>query len=141
MKYIFIIMSLMLVIGCQQPEEENLSAHNSQNSVDWPGKYFGVLPCADCEGIETEIELFSDLTFIRSMKYLGKNEIVFADEGKFSWNEKGNKIILKSENANFKDIFFVGENILIQLDQNGDRIKGNLSQHYILKKNKKSLSL
>ena len=29
------------------------SAHNAQNSLDWAGDYQGILPCADCEGINT----------------------------------------------------------------------------------------
>ena len=35
--------------------------HNSQNSLDWEGVYKGILPCADCDGIETEIVINSDL--------------------------------------------------------------------------------
>lgn len=29
----------------------------AETSLDWVGEYKGVFPCADCEGIETELEL------------------------------------------------------------------------------------
>ena len=38
------------------------STHNAQNSLDWNGTYKGVLPCADCAGIEKEITLYKDQT-------------------------------------------------------------------------------
>ena len=60
--------------------------HNAQNSLDWSGIYTGVLPCADCEGIETTIILKSDNTYLKTEKYLGENE-VFESEGNFSISE------------------------------------------------------
>ena len=36
-------------------------SHNSMNSLDWEGIYTGLLPCADCEGIQTVIKLNRDL--------------------------------------------------------------------------------
>ena len=35
-------------------------AHNSRNSLDWAGIYEGVLPCADCPGIQTRLTLSRD---------------------------------------------------------------------------------
>ena len=32
----------------------------SQNALDWPGMYEGVLPCASCEGIQTTLTLLAD---------------------------------------------------------------------------------
>ena len=48
----------------------------AQNSLDVVGTYKGVLPCADCEGMETMIELKSDSTYSRVITYLGKRKIV-----------------------------------------------------------------
>ena len=33
------------------------AAHNSRNALDWAGTYEGVLPCADCPGIQTRLSL------------------------------------------------------------------------------------
>ncbi|NNG81444.1 copper resistance protein NlpE N-terminal domain-containing protein [Acinetobacter sp. ANC 5378] len=32
-----------------------------ETSLDWAGEYKGVFPCADCEGIETDLELKSNV--------------------------------------------------------------------------------
>ena len=39
------------------------SSDNSQTSLDWDGIYYGVLPCADCPGIQTTLYLNKDLSF------------------------------------------------------------------------------
>lgn len=105
----------------------------SQNALDWNGVYQGVLPCADCEGIKTTIILNQDLTFVKQVQYLGKDEQVFEEKGTFKWNETGSRIILEGiEQA--PNQFIVGENQLIQLDMRGDRISGELADKYILSK-------
>ena len=47
------------------------SGDNSQNSLDWEGTYRGILPCADCEGIETKITLSANGTYEYKASYLG----------------------------------------------------------------------
>src|SRR5690606_18798136 len=49
-------------------------ADNSRNSLDWAGTYRGVLPCADCEGIETVITLAEDGSFREHTRYLGRQD-------------------------------------------------------------------
>ena len=48
--------------------------HNSRNSLDWDGIYSGILPCADCEGIKTDIQLHKDGTYRMARKYLGMGD-------------------------------------------------------------------
>ncbi|HOD11102.1 MAG TPA: copper resistance protein NlpE N-terminal domain-containing protein, partial [Flavobacterium sp.] len=82
MKKVVIAVSLVFLslISCQKQAEKdgksddtttvvNDSAsstvsdeHNSQNSLDYLGMYKGVLPCADCNGISTNIILSKDLS-------------------------------------------------------------------------------
>ena len=45
--------------------------HNAKNSLDYIGMYKGVVPCADCEGIETTLWL-DDNNFVLITNYLGK---------------------------------------------------------------------
>ena len=107
---------------------------NSQNSLDWSGTYKGITPCADCEGIETQIVLNKDLTYTLKTKYLGKGDgKVFQDAGSFVWDKSGGNITLeglKGSPSQYK----VGENKLIQLDMNGQLITGAFSEKYVLKK-------
>lgn len=101
----------------------------SQNSLDWAGSYEGVLPCASCEGIQTLITLQSDNSFVQETVYLGKDEKILKLMGKAAWDEKGQKITLEDGTQ-----YLVGENQLFMLDTEGQRITGDLSANYVLKK-------
>ena len=106
--------------------------HNSRNSLDWNGTYHGTLPCADCEGIHTMIELNKDETFKITQEYLNKNTKT-EETGKFSWSADGGTISFKTKD-NSKFSYKVGEARLIQLDQEGKEITGGLADKYILVK-------
>jgi heat shock protein HslJ len=111
--------------------EGKIIGDNSMTSVDWPGTYRGVLPCADCEGIKTQIVLNKDLSYVLKTSYIGRGDSIFQTKGTFKWNENGSKITL--DNAN-KQTYQVGENKLFHLDKNGNRITGNLEKNYIMQK-------
>jgi len=108
--------------------------HTSQNSVDWAGIYKGVVPCADCEGIETLLVLNPDNTYLLRTTYLGKPEASANEKtGSLSWNAEGNTVSLNGiENA--PNQYFVGENNITQLDMTGNKIEGNLADKYVLVK-------
>lgn len=112
---------------------EFLDEHNAQNSLDFMGAYKGVLPCADCEGIETHLELESGNSYTKKTIYLDKSDQkTLESSGIFSWNEAGNTIALGGEDL--PNQYFVGENYLIHLDINGSKIAGNLAGKYLLTK-------
>lgn len=135
-------------LGCKNEEKKEASSmetvetldsaivdsHNSENSLDWAGIYEGTLPCADCEGIKTVLELKSDKTFSLSQTYLGKSDSKneFTQKGEFAWNQEGTMIRLRSESSRFQ--FKIGENQLWMMDLKGNIIEGDLADMYILKK-------
>lgn len=117
-------------------EEPNLPiGDNSQTSLDWPGTYFGVLPCASCEGIENWVTLNADGTFELKTNYLGLNdarEEIFT--GTFEWDPTGSMVQLTGLIGNAPGKYKVGENRIWHLDQDGNRIEGDLAEFYILQK-------
>ncbi|TVQ49567.1 MAG: META domain-containing protein [Saprospirales bacterium] len=113
--------------------------HTSKIALDWNGVYTGVLPCANCEGIETRIVLKQDGRYERSMKYLGKEDLTKHEEGQFEWDESGNSVLLISEMGN--QLYQVGENVLFHLDEDGSRITGELAANYRLIKNRVDFNL
>lgn len=111
----------------------NIAAHNAKNSLDYIGTYKGILPCADCEGLETVICINENNTYNIKTQYQGKGEKVFEQKGTFSWNKEGNTIVL-ADVKNGPNQYFVGENTLTQLDLSGKKITGDLATAYILAK-------
>lgn len=102
----------------------------SANALDWSGSYRGVLPCADCEGIETTVRLNQDQTYVYETHYLGRSSGTTL-QGKFSWNAGGNTITLDGL-KHAPNQFLVGENQLILLDATGHRMQGDLAERYVL---------
>jgi len=120
-----------------QTNDLKSTADNSMTSVDWAGTYQGILPCADCEGIQTQVVLNIDLSYVLKTSYIGKGDSVFHTKGTFKWDESGSKITLDNTE---KQIYQVGENKLFHLDKNGNRITGNLENNYIMEKEKTELT-
>ncbi|TMX42613.1 copper resistance protein NlpE [Vibrio rotiferianus] len=108
------------------------SAHNAQNALDWNGTYTGKLPCADCASIDTTLTLNPDGSYTLVQIYKGKEDGEFKSEGQFTWNESGNTITLVDEAA--PNQYFVGENMLMKLDMNGEKATGELASFYNLSK-------
>lgn len=117
----------------QDMPQEEISAHTSENSLDWNGTYKGLIPCADCPGIETTVVLNTDNTFSYTGIYLERDTKI-EDTGKFMWHNNGSVVHLVGKDVNMK--LKVGENQLIWLDIDGNPIEGELKDHYILKKQK-----
>ncbi|MBL7700001.1 MAG: copper resistance protein NlpE N-terminal domain-containing protein [Chitinophagaceae bacterium] len=108
------------------------TTHTSRTSLDWDGIYRGVLPCADCEGIQKTVYLNKDGSYRLKIKYLGKQTTSSESSGTFEWNSHGNTITL-SENGQPVS-FFVGENTLTELDKSGNKVTGQLAPNYVLSK-------
>lgn len=147
MKKLFLYFGIALsfslnLLSCQSGNKDEtvvsdnvfeVDEHNAQNSLDYWGTYTGTLPCVDCEGIETVIELKQDNTYRINTTYLGKgSNNAFNSEGTFSWNNEGNSITLLNEDE--PNQYFVGENVLFHLDMEGNRITGNQADRYRLEK-------
>lgn len=136
---ILLITLIFLFTGCKQEKSQEklpvIDSHTSQTSVDWAGTYNGMLPCADCSGIKTMLQLENSNEFILRETYKGKSAKIFEEKGTFEWDETGSVISLfiDGEESNFHQ-YKVGENKLFRLDSEGNRIEGELSEFYILTK-------
>lgn len=129
-----------LVLGLQachapkatQTGQQNTSnSDNSQTSLDWAGIYAGLLPCADCEGIETQLQVNKDNTYVLKRKYIGKPAEVITNTGTVKWTADGGRINLEGGDGSS---YRVGENKLTSLDKDGNVITGDLAAKYVLNK-------
>ncbi|NOT10328.1 MAG: copper resistance protein NlpE [Methylococcaceae bacterium] len=133
--FLFIsISSVYCPAFAETSETTNKDAHHAQNSLDWPGIYYGFLPCDDCKGVKATLALNKNSSYILIRQYVGKSEREVVEKGKFTWGEKNNTIILIPRNSTTSKQYFVGENKLIELDNNGNRITGKLADRYILRR-------
>ncbi len=105
------------------------TSHSAQTSLDWFGEYKGVLPCADCEGIETELKLNSDKTYELEQEYKGgkgdgtKSKV----KGTFSFDPANPSIISLDQAADHRK-FFVGENFVEARDiKTGEKLSDTLN--------------
>ncbi|MCG7754198.1 copper resistance protein NlpE N-terminal domain-containing protein [Flavihumibacter cheonanensis] len=130
-----LLLAVLTVAGfsCKTPATSNSlpTGDNSMTSLDWNGVYTGVLPCADCEGIETTLQLMKDKTYTLTRNYLGKSSEPVTSSGTFTWDASGANIQLSGEDPGK---YKVGENQLMHLDKDGNRITGELAANYVLAK-------
>ncbi len=143
------ILLLVLIISCNRPAGDAgnedqafmegvdttpvVDMHTSRIALDYHGKYRGILPCGDCDGIETTIMLLKDDRFEKTLKYLGRDkENVFRSVGHFSWEPDGGVIRLEGDHGYTR--FMVAENFLVHMEDDGARFSGDLGDHYVLQK-------
>lgn len=65
---------------------------------------------------------------------LDRGDKIFKENGKFEWNEAGSAITLSNEEEASETKYQVGENNLTMLNANGERVNGELSKMYVLRK-------
>lgn len=106
---------------------------NAANPLDVVGKYTGTLPCADCEGIASILELKADKNFVLTEEYLGKKKPL-KNVTKGTWIVSGSTLTLQEINKTRKLSYKVEGSNLRQLDMQGKVITGTLADKYILTK-------
>jgi uncharacterized lipoprotein NlpE involved in copper resistance len=111
------------------------SHEHGQTNQDWPGIYKGFTPCFDCIGIKTTLALNKNNTYILMTQYAGKSEREFVEKGKFSLGTLENTIVLTPKNGETSHQYLVSENVLIQLDNKGNRYTGKDAERYTLRRN------
>ncbi|MDD1619917.1 MAG: copper resistance protein NlpE [Methylococcaceae bacterium] len=121
-------------VFAETTETKDKDEHHAHNSFEWPGIYYGSLPCADCVGIKTQLALNKNNSYVMITQYLGKSEREFVEKGKYTWSNQSKTIVLTPKNSSTTQQYAVAENTLIQLDANGNRISGKQADRYILRR-------
>ena len=119
----------LIIIGCSSAPEfvpDPKSVTFLTNGI-----WLGMLPCADCEGIDYQINLKNDYTFKQKSVYKGKSEEIFIDEGR--WGFVSDSVIAVSGNEDYK-MFLIQQDHLVMLDQDGNKIESSFEERYHLSK-------
>lgn len=82
-----------------------------------PASFEGVLPCGNCEGIETRITLRPDNTYFMSKTYLGKDGPNKSNDlGRWLISQFGKILILKGQRSEIQYFRYTSPNELTMLD-------------------------
>lgn len=136
------LFSVVLSACAQTPATADFVAtdkNTSRTSLDWTGRYQGILPCDNCPGIATEIQLHplsADQTSgqaILTQSYLESGRTPTITKATYSWYDNGRDLIIESPGHN-PILLQVGENQLLWLNDKGEKITGDLAGHYLLNK-------
>lgn len=129
MKKSFFALALVVLASCGgqggMPENDREQAQAGPAQIlgeDIPGRYTGTLPCLDCAGTSTSLELLTDGSYKISERFDGKSEGAELDsDGKWTFVATENRIILDPTAQDWEDRHFevLGGGRLRPLDSNG----------------------
>ena len=116
-------------------ETDTASSPSAQKSLNLSGLYLGYYPCSDCQGIRTTLALNNNKSYVYISLYVGKSEREVIEKGKFSIGEDGNTLVLTPRKGSTTvQKYFIEDDMLIKLDEDGERITKDGADGYILKR-------
>ncbi|EEU9217128.1 envelope stress response activation lipoprotein NlpE, partial [Escherichia coli] len=121
------VISLFTLMGCNnRAEVDTLSPAQAAELKPMPQSWRGVLPCADCEGIETSLFLEKDGTWVMNERYLGAREepSSFASYG--TWARTADKLVL-TDSKGEKSYYRAKGDALEMLDREGNPIESQFN--------------
>lgn len=124
-----VAMTLFALMGCNnRGEVESVSPVRAEKLKPMQQSWRGILPCADCEGIETSLFLEKDGTWVMNQDYQGgKAPSNFASYGR--WARTADKLVLTD--ASGEKLYFRAKGSALEmLDREGNPIRSQLN--YVL---------
>ena len=121
-------------IAVSQPAAEPAASAAStaaQPDAQWVGRYYGVLPCASCEGIETTLILQGDGSYLLTETYKQRQPFTEKTEGRFTWRKP--QEVFQLDKAGGERRYQIGNSQIWALDADGKQVEGELANLYILK--------
>lgn len=139
-KVLAIVVAVLLVAACSnlpkstvqvesEPTVVVADRHTAENSLDYWGTYVGVLPAADCPGIEITLTLNKDKSYEQKSKYIGRDTYHY----KGTYWVSGNVLTtVSTENDSIH--YKVEENRIRLLDRQQQPIVSEFADMYMLLK-------
>jgi len=131
---VFILFRINTALNQMNSDDEQVS----QSIEDLPAVFSGVLPCADCPGIETVIVL-NETGFEELSHYQERGNNLFQEEG--TWSLSGDTLKLyRSEDELYKAFIFSRDQIKL-MDQDLQPITGELEDYYTFDRSQEQESI
>jgi copper homeostasis protein (lipoprotein) len=122
--------------GCNNRSDEPLKPGQEEALQPMQQSWRGVLPCADCEGIETSLYLEKDGTWVMNERYQGAKREPSSFGSYGTWARTAEKLVLTDSNGE-KSYYRAKGDKLEMLDREGNPIVSTLN--YTLEPVKSSL--
>ena len=103
----------------------------AQPAAQWSGRYYGMLPCASCEGIETTLVLKEDGSYLLTETYKQRQPFTEETAGRLTWRKP--QEIFQLDKAGGERLYQIGNGQIWALDADGKQVEGELANLYILK--------
>lgn len=116
-----------------QNQKENKIIQPESADTNFSSNFSGLIPCADCPGIEVTLSFNPDSSFLESMIYQERNSS-FKDSGQWLRDGKILKVKYSNEQATPRYFLIKSDSTIAWLDADKKEIEGPLKEHYILKK-------
>lgn len=124
------LFSSILAVACsqQQPAPKaddkaptTATAPATNNAPAYVGVYTGVLPCADCDGIETTVEIKADGQYVLTEQYKKDGAKTDKTEGKTSFDEKTSILTLEATDPLLVRKFLIEGDKITQVSNEGKK--------------------
>ncbi|MDC9594946.1 envelope stress response activation lipoprotein NlpE [Xenorhabdus sp. IM139775] len=124
--FTLLVAGVFTATGCQNTSPTQNNPVFQEQLLSSENVFSGVVPCADCAGIETTLQLAQDGTYILGRTYLEakSEENTFFETG--HWVIKGKKIVLSQQDGKKSYFLMKGENV-VMLDINGEPIQSSFN--------------
>ena len=124
----------LALTACGNSQKQTETVAQQQTSApNYCGTYQGVLPCADCEGIQTTLVIRNDRTYDLTSEYLGKEDGEFKTSGVYNMKQS-DLIELVTPSSGVKTYYKISKNTLLRVDSAGNDYLGDTAAYYKLTK-------
>lgn len=135
MKLIVLLSLFFLLIGCSSNSAlsdniDNKVSIEDSSHIDLWGIYEGIMPCADCPGIEVKLELCNNDTYKLTSNYLEREFTTF-EEGNISIQ---NDLVILSSSSGQKMFYKYTKGVLILCNEFAEVFDNKMIEYYTLKK-------
>lgn len=135
MKKVFVFVLIAACFACKSEENKNqdsVSPDENLTTSKAVEQYKGLIPCADCMGIEVVLTLNDDHSYVESNTYLTDKEgnPQHKEEGFYEW--KGDTLLLSRKEGISKR--YRTDTALMAFDMEGKLMNDEFGMKYNLKK-------
>jgi len=132
-----VFVALLSLTACKKTAnmaKETSVADSTQVTRTVSGMYEGVLPCADCPGIETTVAFNEDATVSKTILYQDRDKTSETEKG--NWKLNGPYVEVTFAD-NQKEFYLIKtDSTIAVLDQDKKEVQSDLASYYILSKEK-----